>query len=495
MASYSAVLNPAPAQRRVARGVSNGTATVEHPDQFPTYQAPSNVSSPSGPTKADAGPFAMGAPSSDYYATPMRVDYGAIPQVTSAPVTAQVSAPGQNWAPRYAQDYGASLGALNAASQQRQHMQAVAAGQAGPSLAELQLRQGQETAAANAMGAALTGRGGPGVQIAAMRAGGAASMQANQQAAQQRAAEQLAAEQQVGTLLGQEQAGAAGLGGLTASQAGLEQGWQGQAITAQQANQEAALANAAAAQAAQQANQEAYLAAMGTEAGTYEASLAANTGIAQSNLEQAGAADRWGKDALKGAVSGLGGAMMMMSDERSKQRVEELNAENATLRGALEAAATGRGPEVDAMRAARPSAYEYTPDAYSGEYPGAPRSPRPAAAPGERMVGVMAQDVARGGDPGLVQRDPYSGSLGVDTGKLASAAAAGSSAALTRQDDLEARLARLEQERQMKDAFLAQEQAAFDDRYNAYLNAEQWSGQTPTPTQRPAPWLEQYMGG
>ena len=294
------------------------------------------------------------------------------------------------------------------------------------------------------MGAALTGRGGTGAQIAAMRGGQQAAMATNQAAAQQRAAEQLAAEQQVGGLLGQQAAGAAGFGAMTAQQAGLEQGWAGLGLTAAQANQAnaqaLALANQQAAMQAQQLNQAGYIDVQGLNVDAYNAAMASNAEIAQANLQAASAKLEQDRETVGGMMSGAGGAIgMMASDERSKARVESLGAENADLRRALEAAARGSGPKVEAMREARPASFEYRPEAY-----GSSVGPQPAAAPGERMVGVMAQDLARGGDRGMVTREPYSGSLGVNTGQLASAAAAGSSAALQREDELERRMRSLE---------------------------------------------------
>jgi hypothetical protein len=430
---------------------------------------------------------------------PYEVSFQDIPQVQnyqSIPA-GQVQAQGQDWSGRYQSDYDQSLAANAAATGQRQYMQQVARGQAGPSLAELQLQQGLETTQANQMGAALTGRGGAGTQIAAMRSGGQAAMATNQAAAQQRAAEQQAAQQQVSALIGQEQAGAAQAGTLTSTQAGLEQGWQNQALQANLANQSTNLAasqtNAANYLQTQQANQAAYMQGLGYQAQSYDVANQVNADVEQAKLEAAVAKREQEYEAAGTVLSTIGSmaGMAAGSDERSKEQIQKLDAENADLRAALAAAASGEGPKVDSMRSAQPSEFQYRPDAYDQGF-------QPAAKPGERMVGVMAQDVAKGGDKGLVVEDPYSGRLGVDTGKLASAAAAGSSAALNRQDELEARIGELERERLFKQRFLEQEQGAFDQRFNAYQNAQQWADQPPTPSYRPAPWLQQYeqsLGG
>lgn len=84
-----------------------------------------------------------------------------------------------------------------------QSLQAQASGQGGPSLAEVQLRQGQDQAMAQARAIAASQPGmSPGAALRmSLNAQGGMSMQANAQAAQMRAAEQMQARQSLGSVL------------------------------------------------------------------------------------------------------------------------------------------------------------------------------------------------------------------------------------------------------------------------------------------------------
>jgi len=85
----------------------------------------------------------------------------------------------------------------------------------GPSVAREQMRQGLDAAQRNAMALAITGRGGPGAQLAAQQSQQQMALQGNQQAAMLRAQEIATARDQYGAAVGAQadlanQLGAAG---------------------------------------------------------------------------------------------------------------------------------------------------------------------------------------------------------------------------------------------------------------------------------------------
>ncbi|MFA7195801.1 MAG: hypothetical protein WC210_08810 [Candidatus Neomarinimicrobiota bacterium] len=335
---------------------------------------------------------------------------GDAPQVQAMGVSQQ----SQDWRGQYGADRGMQQAGLDAMGTQAQYLDAVQRGEAGQSLAELQMRQGLEQSQRQALGTALAGRGGTASQIAAIRAGGDMALQATQGAAMLRAQEQAQARDAYGQMLGQRQSAAQGLGGLTAQQAGLEQGWAGQNLTAQQANQQAMLA-------AEQANQSTWLGARGVEADTYNAALAANAQIAQANLEMQNAKRERNARTWQTVAQAVGN-LFSISDERQKVGVRE--AERDDVR-----------EEVEALSRLRPVEYEYRPSAYDATVA------KPIAAPGERVVGFTTQDAQRAGLGGMVQDTPDGQAF--DAGRAASTALTGAAQATRDVERLEEEIASL----------------------------------------------------
>lgn len=346
---------------------------------------------------------------------------GQAPQVQAM----GVSYDGQDWRDRYQSDLMTQGSGVRDMSDQARYLDQVQQGQAGESLAELQMRQGLEQGQRQALGTALAGRGGTAAQIAAVRAGGDMALGVNQQAAQLRAQEQAQARDAYGQMLGQRQAAAQGMGALTAQQAGLEQGWTGQQLSAQGMNQQAMLA-------AQQANQDAWLGARATEAGTYNAAIGANAQIAQANLAAQDAKRERTQRTFESVMKAIGGGLLL-SDADSKRNIEAAKRDAVrdfvareaqgdptaqVERRRAEQSVPGGRRSADALARVQPVEYEYRPDAYGASLAA---GATPAAAPGERIVGVTTQGLTAAGLGDLVQRAPQGGQA-VDIARASSTA-------------------------------------------------------------------------
>lgn len=433
--SYNATLARAP-----------GSAYDESDPLYDTYQSSTQVKS-QAERQQDAAKESVwkgiGATFMPNKFAPAHTDFEARGlTLPDNPYTVQASTPDYNLTNM--QDRQALAGAQQQSAQQAAYLDQVQRGQAGSSLAELQMRAGLEQSQRQALGTALAGRGGTAAQIAAQRQQTDLAATANQQAAQLRAQEQATAREQYGAALGQQLAGAEAQGGLTAQQAGVQQGWQAQQLEAQQANQQA------------------WLGSRGIEADTYNAAMGANAGTAQANLEAEGAGGGSGKRLLQGL-----GAVVAMSDERSKEQIRTAKADGVreflqheaamssgvpspiyredpwaradrSMSSANEAAAFERSyRDATRLDELTPVEYQYRPEVY-----GSTLGPRPVAAPGERVVGVTTQDLSAHGMGDMVRDTPQG--QGFDTGRAASTALAGSAQNSRDIADLEEELRRIQ---------------------------------------------------
>jgi hypothetical protein len=389
------------------------------------------------------------------------------------------------------------------------YLDRVQRGEAGPSVAELQMKEGLETAQAQALGTALSGRFSPGALRRATDAQSNLGAQANRAAAQLRAQETLDARSQYAQALGLGQAGASVIADAAARRVQLAQGQQGidQATAAQLAQigqfevgaiQDQARINDAMTQAmGQQAlgyNQIAQ--GYGAQAIDYgrlgleynqaglgydqlaqgydqmaftpeEMRLNAGTAQLEADLEfEQGLSDDYyramelnnqielqnvqnrqkNKDRglLGGGLGSIAGAAALLSDERSKEKIEEVTTENERLRKAFASFADleteqvpdrSRGDFRDAtriVRAIEPKEYQYTAEAKAA-FPDLPK---------DRQVGVVAQDLEKAA-PGMVNTTP-SGIKTVDTRQAGMTALAASAAQQRDIDTLNARIAQIE---------------------------------------------------
>lgn len=316
-----------------------------------------------------------------------------------------------------------------------------AAEQQGPSLAEAQLQAGQDAAMRQQLALARSGRGAGG-EAAAMRQ--AAWNNATLQAQTNQAAAQLRAQEEAAHLQRQMQA-LQYVGGQDASlgQFGTSTGLQGE-LSQRQLN-DARSGQLLQASLATQGMRDQTL---GTELGASQQYELARTGnIMAANQQNAQTAAQRG-NALIGGIAGMVGAGLgVMSDERSKQDIQALTAENQQLRRTLEAFGAGsisdsdrralegmsdlpaqirgNGPStadvLRTVREARPYTYEYR-DPQHGE---------------GRFAGPMAQDLER--TPlgrSMVQEGP-DGMKRVDGARAGLTALAASSAQQDKLDQLE----------------------------------------------------------
>jgi hypothetical protein len=297
----------------------------------------------------------------------------------------------------------------------------------GPSAAESQLFSGQEAAARNALAMARSGRGfgSAGQMQQAIMAGQDGMQMANQQAATLRAQEEAQRRQQLLALSGQDLgalgqaqqfqlgAGQQGLQALQQSSQALQQTGQ-LSVLQQQALADRAKTNAAMQFDASKtnANFANYAQPKPEDNTARDWAMALNTGGAVLGA----AASFFGGGGLGGFGGGGGGGetadlynSYKISDERSKQRIQELETQNAALSAAFAAVPA--------------NTYQYKDPA------------QPGAAPGTQ-VGPMAQDLERT-LPSTVDTGP-DGQKRVDTGRLALANASATG-------ELARRLAALEQ--------------------------------------------------
>jgi len=333
-----------------------------------------NLWSPQG-YQADPGAFQLGSQYAQQYGA-----QGQAAQRRDAP-TMQAAQLGQ------AQTYGgaqiaggpqgqarAGQGALIQALQQR------AGGQA-PSLAEMQLRQGQEGALRSSRALAASNPSvAPGLaQRQAQRTGENINLQTNQQAAQLRAQEQQQAEMALGGVLGQVRGQDIGLAG---QQAGLTQqaGLAGAGAMNQFALQQGAFGQQAGMQ-----NQQAMLQQqqMNDQMTQYFESLGYSKDqaqmAAQMQLQQMNADQKTSENALQaqiieaninrqqaaqgGMMAAAGNLVTMISDVRAKEKIKG-----------------GGGAVRDILDTISPYSYDYK----AGKGDG-----------GKDVVGIMAQDLER----------------------------------------------------------------------------------------------------
>jgi hypothetical protein len=185
-----------------------------------------------------------------------------------------------------------------------------------------------------------------------------------------------------------------GLGQLTSSQAGLEQGWSQQQLDADLANQQA------------------WIDSRGIEAGTYNAAMGANAQLAQANLDAQAGKKGVGVGDVGSAAMALGA---IMSDPANKQEIETAKREAVREFVAGEASAD---PYARSLADVPAREYSYRDSAYAGS-----GQAQPIAAPGERVVGFTTDDLQRAGYGDMVQQTPQGEA--VDVGRAASTALAG----------------------------------------------------------------------
>lgn len=147
----------------------------------------------------------------------------------------------------------------------------------------------------------------------------------------------------------------------------------------------------------------------------------------------------------KGGGGGLLGSLISLSDERSKERIQELTAEVEALRAAKGGDyPTPRQPDYDALDDAYErnsgDAFDLRPArGYSYEY----KDPdEPGAAPG-RQYGPMAQELLESPAGASTVKRGADGKLAVDTSRLSLVNTAAIAAEQRRRDELEAQVAAL----------------------------------------------------
>ena len=287
----------------------------------------------------------------------------------------------------------------------------------GPSAAEAQLRQGQDSANRNALSLARTGAGGANSMRAAMRAGAAGNQQANQAAATLRASEaanwrqtQLGAMAQEQQALSGVRAGDAGIMGQRYGAAGQQLGAAGQAAQTglgygnlglgygAQQNQ-ARLGAEGMAIGQEQFGEQQRGNILGQQLSSDTSRYGADQGVAvgMANVAQR---DRAADMAMTGSLIGAG--VNMMSDVRAKENIQPASAASLIERlDRIEADSAGDvGPKYD-LRPARGYSYDYR---------------DPSMGP-DNQVGPMAQDLEHTAAAGAVTTGP-DGMKRVDPNRL-----------------------------------------------------------------------------
>jgi len=289
----------------------------------------------------------------------------------------------------------------------------------GPSAAQAQLRQGQDSANRNALAMAKTGAGGANSMRAAMRAGASGNQQANQAAATLRAQEAAQWQQTRLGAMGQEQNALAGVRAGDVGIMGQRFGAAGTQMGAAGAAGQTGLGYGQLGAAYNQQNQQARLGAEGMAIGQEQGGEqnrgnilmgdmnAANTRYGADRGVQVGMAnvaqrDRAADMAMTGSLIGTG--VQMMSDVRAKENIQPVSSGDIMGRlKALESTATpsSMGPAVD-LRPASSNSWNYR---------------DPASGGASSYVSPMAQELERTPAAGAVSTGP-DGMKQVDPGRL-----------------------------------------------------------------------------
>ncbi len=283
----------------------------------------------------------------------------------------------------------------------------------GPSAAQAQLRQGQDSANRNAMSLAATGGGGAAARRAALRTSAAGNQQANQAAGTLRAQEAAQWRQTQLGAMGQEQnalagvrAGDMGAMGQHIGAAGQQYGAAGQAAAtgvghAQVGAQYGAQGNQARLGAEgmaigqNQFGEQQRSGILGNQLGADTSRYAADKGVSVG-MAQVAQRDRAADMAMTGSLIGAGADMYsrQMSDVRAKENIRPVSAASLVSR----VDALGGGPD---LRQAGGYAYDYVDPKYGRD----------------GQVGPMAQELEQTDARGAVSTGP-DGMKSVDPNRL-----------------------------------------------------------------------------